>query len=262
MSDAPAPKLCSICGIDCSAKKRSKDAQGRYVCADCLQQATQARSAQASPAPAAGGVALRKAAEETETDNSFLLDIPVGAPPKKDEPVKPCPSCFKPMPENSMVCMTCGFNAKTGEQLKVRVLKAKEENVANTDRQKGYSAIADVPDWAWCLGALAVGAIPIAAGVAIQNPTLLAVGVGGMVLCCLVTEILMMVNAFRSSLGEGLLYLLLPVVAVGYLYKWYYALFVCENSGLKTVWVLNWVVVLAFLVILGFNPELLEFPEN
>ncbi len=43
--DAVAAKICSVCGIDCSAKKRAKDANGRYICADCLERAREAKVA-------------------------------------------------------------------------------------------------------------------------------------------------------------------------------------------------------------------------
>ena len=37
--DAVAAKICSVCGIDCSAMKRAKDANGRYICSECLERA-------------------------------------------------------------------------------------------------------------------------------------------------------------------------------------------------------------------------------
>lgn len=42
-------KICTVCGIDCSSKPRTKDPQGRYTCRECydrlLERRRQAKAA-------------------------------------------------------------------------------------------------------------------------------------------------------------------------------------------------------------------------
>ena len=262
MADAPtsSPKLCSICGLDCSNKQRTKDAQGKYICAECIAHAKQARAAQQAPKPAPA--AAPKTVSAAEADNAFLLDIPGPGAKKSDASTKPCPSCFKPMEENTLVCMNCGFNTKTGEQLKVRVIKAKEEPAINADRQKGYSFIADIPDWAWVLAVAVLGTIPLGVGLMLENPLVFGLGAIGFLIALAITEIWMLVNAFRTSVGTGLLYLLLTFICFGYIYHWWYVLTQCENTGLKGAWITSRLTATALGLISRFNPGMLSFLDQ
>lgn len=123
----PTAKLCGTCGLDCSGKPRVKDPKGNYMCMECVDRAKAARDVQTGktkPAPTApadlGTVNLAD-----HSDNSFLLAMDDKAADKADKSKKPCPSCLKRIPIEAVVCINCGFNSKTGEQMHVRVLKPK-----------------------------------------------------------------------------------------------------------------------------------------
>lgn len=261
MADVPAssPKICSICGLDCSNKQRTKDAQGKYICAECIAHAKQARAVQ--QAPKAAPAAPPKTVASTEADNAFLLDIPGPGAKKSDAATKPCPSCFKPMEENTLVCMSCGFNTKTGEQLKVRVIKAKEVE-ERPDRRQGYSNLADIPEWVWAFAVILCCAGPLCIAAFTANTTLFNVGSVILGVTGLVTWIMMLLDAFRSSTAHGLLYLLLPCLPFGFLYHIYYAFFVCESATLKYVFLGTIVATILSGVCLGMNPDFLESMQS
>lgn len=230
MADAPtsSPKLCSICGLDCSNKQRTKDAQGKYICAECIAHAKQARAAQQAPKPAPA--AAPKTVSAAEADNAFLLDIPGPGAKKSNASTKPCPSCFKPMEENTLVCMNCGFNTKTGEQLKVRVIKAKEEPAVNAQRQKGYSFIADIPDWAWVLGTAAITLVPLVIGFFMASPAIVLLGGLAYSLVSIVHWVLTLIAAARADVAWK--FILVPF------YQLYFIFSECENEVYKKLWIL------------------------
>ena len=124
----PGAKLCGTCGQDCAGKPRAKDPKGNYMCMECVDRAKAARDVQQgktkpTQTPTHSNPATVNLTDET--DNSFLLTLGEAAPTKADENKRPCPNCFKKVHIDSVICINCGFNAKSGEQLHVRVLKPK-----------------------------------------------------------------------------------------------------------------------------------------
>jgi hypothetical protein len=217
---------------------------------------------QAAPAAVATpGTGRSKAAEGPE-DNSFLLDISGSSvKPVVDANAKPCPSCMKPLLEKSVVCMHCGYNSKTGEQLKARVLKAKKEKFSNPDRAKGYSVIHDVPDWAWMVGLFLVGFAPLLTGLFLGIPALFGIGALCTGVTMLVVHIMMIVAAFRQSSLAGLIFLFGPMFLIGSIYCLYWILVECEAEVTKKLWLMSVVMYFITAVIVALQPELLDALE-
>lgn len=122
MSEAPESKSCSICGIDVSGKPRTKDAKGRYVCAECMEKAKQTKGALQNPPKPQTKQA--KSAAPAVGDNSFILDM--GGKALGAKGGKECPNCARVLAEDSVICIGCGYNANSGKQMQVKVVKAKK----------------------------------------------------------------------------------------------------------------------------------------
>ncbi len=88
----PPPKICTLCARDCSAIPRVKDAHGNYICKDCEQARAASKLTPRSPGPS-DGVAI-------EPDRPTSRGV--------------CPSCFRPLPPDTGVCVSCatGLNRK------------------------------------------------------------------------------------------------------------------------------------------------------
>lgn len=81
----PPAKICKLCSRDCSSVPRVKDAMGNYICKAC----DDARAAAADPG-----------------------DITI----EPDRPTKRgvCPSCFRPLPPDTGVCVSCSTGLNRG----------------------------------------------------------------------------------------------------------------------------------------------------
>lgn len=201
-------KVCIACHEDVSAKPRSKDGQGRYLCKECEAKATakQAAAPRTAPAPAsapaAGGFDL-------------FANVPI-----------PCPSCSAPMKESANVCTHCGFNKETGQAMKTRVLAAPKEPKA---RKQG-SKVSISPDH------LAMGLIVVmvglgAAGLVMPEMAAILYIVSGVVwygvwACGIVC-------AFRDGDSRwGVIGILGAVTPVGIAF-WVYLMFLSERPLVK-----------------------------
>jgi ribosomal protein L37E len=120
-----APKSCASCGIDVTNRKRTKDAQGRYYCEDCVARAKTAKAV-ANPPPAvkANQQAVSSATKVSASDdNAFLLEMGGSAIAMKG--TVPCHECGRALTEGTVICTGCGYNLQTGKRLAVKVVKTK-----------------------------------------------------------------------------------------------------------------------------------------
>lgn len=107
MSEQPE-KICVKCGKDVRALERSKDRMGRYWCMDCYRQAVarqQVREAE-------------RAAIVAPDDHSDLMASLIDEGVADVAPPAACPHCSAPLAPGSVLCLSCGYNAQTGEVLK------------------------------------------------------------------------------------------------------------------------------------------------
>lgn len=90
-------KTCIKCGIDCSDRKRVKDAAGHYMCGTCFERE---RAGSASSPPVA------------DPD-----DGPIGLAPLDGDtkPPRQCPRCGELVGETARLCVQCGTNLRIGQ---------------------------------------------------------------------------------------------------------------------------------------------------
>lgn len=109
---ADADKTCIICGQSCAGQPRVKNARGQYAhqaCADAKAQA-----------PGPGG-------DESDDLMAALIDQPAAAPPAAPAGMrKACPGCGNAMAEGSIVCMSCGYDTRTGRGGRTRVTETRQ----------------------------------------------------------------------------------------------------------------------------------------
>ena len=110
MSSPSGSKVCVVCGIDCSNKPRTKDAQGRYTCRSCFA-AVAAKPKQARP------VQQPEASDEEAVMAALLASSPGPAA------AETCPACGNGMAPGAVLCLLCGHNKHTGQTAGVRIEK-------------------------------------------------------------------------------------------------------------------------------------------
>ncbi len=110
-SPLPAPaKVCVRCGTDCAGKPRVKDQHGRYTCQPCVNQLKAARPAQAAATPSLH-------APEPTTPEPEGFDVFDLAPEPSSPKTSPCGNCGRPVSEQAVVCVGCGFSKQLGRVL-------------------------------------------------------------------------------------------------------------------------------------------------
>lgn len=249
---APSPKICTVCGQDCSNKPRTKDAQGRYVCKECMQRAQSAQLAKqdaAKPkAAGAAGAAAGAAAAGDQGDNAFLLDI-VEAP-KVREGQKPCPACGKGINEGAVLCTSCGFNLKTGERALVNVLKPVEIR-DKSERNRSGGGGGGIPEWLIGAAALVIIGGLLGYSFANEDANMLGIAQALQFLYGLVTLTIVIVLAFRDSMMSGIL-----MICTCCLFALYWVFFKCEVMVVK--WMYGAAVIIGIIATIMrlVNPEL------
>lgn len=125
-TSSPGAKLCSRCGQDCSAKPRSKDAQGRYVCGDCTGKATAVKSAGVNPnaqtANRPSTQAGRPAAAAAPAGDDDVMSKLVNESLELGK--HGCPNCHARMKQSQTICVNCGYNRESGKMLRTVEQKA------------------------------------------------------------------------------------------------------------------------------------------
>lgn len=273
---APSPKICTVCGQDCSTKPRTKDAQGRYVCKECMQRAQSAQLAKqdASKPKAAGaaGAAAGASAAGDQGDNAFLLDI-IEAP-KVREGQKPCPACGKGINEGAVLCTSCGFNLKTGERALVNVLKPVEiKDKSERNKGGGGFSLNIHPAILGLMPLFGIGGM-LFASFETENQVLLGISVIGVFVFLAISWIIMAIDAFRSGealWGAGLLAIPLLPIATAFMGTRirmfglgsviavvYWLLVECESSVVKWMVTSSIVLFFSFVALAMANAEWLE----
>lgn len=122
-------KVCGICKLDCSARPRTKDAQGRYFCKACLDK--QGAKPAAAPATAAKPRRQEPTSDPAELNDQNLMAMLVDESLSKA--AANCPGCRRPFKADAVLCTHCGFNRQTAQVTQTQLLKAelpKEPGVA------------------------------------------------------------------------------------------------------------------------------------
>lgn len=120
MSTEPV-KICTVCRTDCSTRKRLRKPDGTYVCADCVQSQRAAPSASSSSpsrsAPATNAPQVGATLTPGPHDNPIELDRtpdPDSLRPLRVVRNIQCPSCMHTLGHDSVICINCGYDRRTG----------------------------------------------------------------------------------------------------------------------------------------------------
>ncbi len=134
-----------------------------------------------------------------------------------------CPSCGVALPRGAVLCTSCGYNLATGQR-----------TVAGRPVAPGKGA---ADPWAtpWYKSAFPyIGAVVLILGILYflgrENPTMKLAFVGFAALYALAVHIIVVVSAFRESVGTGFLTMCVPFYAIYYVFR------VSENDTLKLLY--------------------------
>lgn len=233
-------KICVVCGQDCSNKPRTKDAQGRYFCQDCYDQAV-AKKKLAGSGPAKGSASQPAPQHPRPQPRPKSPSSPPPPPPMIDDdrgrnmldmlleqqPSAPaaassfaCPSCGSPMQAGSIICVNCGYNVQTGQALTVKVKKAPKERA----ELSGAAAMLLSP------AVIGLAVLAIIGGLYAMtwgDPDQVIIPYALSSIFSLGVSITVLVFAFRESVGTGFLTLCVPC------YILYFVFAVCDNGLVK-----------------------------
>jgi hypothetical protein len=242
---ASTPKSCTSCGLDVTNRKRTKDAQGRYFCEDCVAKAKAARAA-ANPPPQikANNDAVASAGKAGGDDNAFLLDMGGSAVAMKGS--VPCPECSRALTEGTVICTGCGYNLQTGKRLAVKVTKAKKVKEAGD----GSGGGAEIMEDGFALSMIAIIVTVGLLGGAFFVPPLLLVGYLMLVILSLGTGIGAIVTAWRQDgPGWGIGLLLSQFFCAG-IVTFVWMLIKCENEVMKWLYFTTIFIVIIYNVVI------------
>jgi hypothetical protein len=234
-SSGGAGKTCVVCGEDVSRKPRTKDSHGRYYCQPCYDNAIAEKHAKRAsaplpkvrPGPAANIPRVPRAPslprlDDPVDDGPNIFDQLITAPPVQGGRL--CPGCNQPLPNDAVICMQCGYNLQTGQRLAVEQVTAKKPGALSGSDATGLLTNPVAISLALLAGfgvfaALSWGDPNLTVGYIIAN-ALFSLAVG----------ILVLIAAFRESIGQGFLTLCVPCYALYFVYgvcdsKWIRALF-------------------------------------
>jgi hypothetical protein len=128
-----AAKVCAACSKDVSSLPRTKDAQGRYFCKECVDKLKAKAAAKSAPdKPAASAPAA--APGEHDVMAKLLSDTPG---------VELCPNCGGGVTVGSKICVRCGFNKETGKAMKVVVERAAKDKEEKTSKRGGSFVLSE-----------------------------------------------------------------------------------------------------------------------
>jgi hypothetical protein len=245
-------KICVHCKQDCSGKPRAKDAQGRYMCKECVEK-LKARGA-AAPTRPASPPAPPTAPPATEDDHSVLSTLLGDLP-------EPCPSCAAPLTTGAVVCNFCGFNKETGQGTRTRVMAAPREKRAKLASGPSLSISPTALFWVY----LGIQVAPV--GLSAAAPGVAIVGYGIASLCYVALVIATVVVAFMMSPAPGIMLIataLAPWVALFGMQSillflflalvqgvfWLYFIFAqCESSHVRAAWAAQILVIVTAVLV-------------
>ena len=132
MTDA---KICVLCGESCAGQPRIKNEKGQYAHRVCAEK----QAAQRDTAPAAAADAddlahddalmsdmLGDGLDDGMLDDALLGDLPSEPAGEVGGMQAACPGCGNSLAQGTVVCMSCGFDTRSGKAKKIKVGKVKE----------------------------------------------------------------------------------------------------------------------------------------
>lgn len=239
---APGGKVCFICHEDCSTRPRTKDAQGRYACKACLDQAlsrTTPTASSAPPRPDTPNSPSRPGPASIPADADFspshegdpVLDAIIESEQSKFGP--PCESCGIVLPKGTVVCTRCGYSRVSNRNVRTRIVAAPREKRQGPDIRAVLSSISP-----WTHFGLAAGII---LGLVVLGSINVAFIVAAMVLLgvySIVATVALIASAFLDERHIwGIILLVSWLFLIGLFVNLFYAAFKCERPHIKTAFI-------------------------
>lgn len=134
-----------------------------------------------------------------------------GAVPLPPAPVPGCPACGKAFAADAVICTECGLNLRTGERMPAPS-GASAQRMTEAPSRKAMES--GMPTWLWGI----VGGLGLLLAAGWFSPgmaTAYAVVSG---LFSLVVGILVLIAAFKESVGQGFLTLCIPFYVLYFVY--------------------------------------------
>ena len=129
---------CTICAGPLGSGKPTTDAKGRPVCAACVDRAGKAKlAAKATSKSAAGGKPA--ATVDRQDDNAFLLEL--GGKAQALSGGNPCPQCEMVANQQDRVCLSCGYDFKSGRKVRTKIEKAPRAKQGGGPSGAGQKAV-------------------------------------------------------------------------------------------------------------------------
>src|SRR5687768_12730950 len=136
-------------------------------------------------------------------------------PPPTAVAATACPSCGASLAPGAVLCTSCGYNVRTGQRMPSRP-------VAGKPAARAAAAAPQGTDWfrtPYPYLALSVAGMSVLFFVARSHQAALFAYLGVSVLYVFTVHIVMLVCAFRASIGQGFLCLCIPIYAVYFVFK-------------------------------------------
>ncbi len=221
----PAAKVCRVCNQDVSKKPRQKDAQGRYVCQECLDKAKtrDGNAGRAAASADANGVDPGLAAALAGVDQTAM---------------SPCPGCGTLLKPDAALCTNCGFDLSKGKAIKTRVqeLSARERSAVEKpvkERRRIGVSITLEPGHVFTVLVLGMVGLAAYSYTDIHGTVLMGIATACMYYAALIT---MIVCAFKDEDGGwAILGILSLVFGVAYFGVLYYIFFRSDRGMVRAL---------------------------
>ena len=165
---------------------------------------------------------------------------PPPPPPPPTVASSGCPSCGAVLPRGAVLCIRCGYNLATKTRMVAGRPAAPGKPSAPSGESKWYTS--PYPYLAFVLAVLAV-LYALGRG----NPAMMLAFVGFAILYALTVHIIVLVAAFRESVGTGFLTLCVPFYALYFVFK------VNESDTLKVLY--------GTAIVIQIAMKFIELPE-
>jgi len=143
-----------------------------------------------------------------------------------------CPSCGAALPRGAVLCTKCGYNLATKQRTVAGRAAAPGRAMAPTGQEPWYKT-------PYPYIGVVVLALAVLYFLGKQNESMMLVFVAVAVLYYLTVKIIVLIAAFKESVGTGFLTLCLPF------YDLYFVFKVCESQTVKILYTSALVIMLA-----------------
>jgi hypothetical protein len=192
------------------------------------------------PAPSSGASSINLGSEVQRGASDVFSDVGLN---KQVAGTRPCPGCMAPMPQNAVICIKCGYNAKLGRRMETVRASAAEtagggghgggaqdllnraaQVIAEDEAEERKKTGEGLPWWAYLLGLIGVVGFIVMMMFIPQGTAMVVVGGILWLLAAIVAMyagIRMIIIAFNESVACGIMYIVVPFYGLYYIFtRW------------------------------------------